>query len=454
MAIMACGADMLLAQDTIRYGDSSSIYLCAPPIVQNSPNDAFDYRYYKPRGNLCDAFISCRADNYDTAHAKLIHRSDYQGYVVNQPTIIYGIAATSTADITTQQTSGTNDTSQFEYEAYAMLVIKEGGNYYHADSARMHNYPPSRHFVYPQSVSDRPDIGDTVVGAYEFYFPEPIVVADTFFVGTRFTDIDCPTEGKRYVHSQAGGLSGNINHQFQLNESMGEYNMTENGFLGCYYPIIVPPNTDSFDCPRVEYFRRTGYVDGRPLFDWSASSGQRPFQVAYGPADQDPDSFIMANASTHPYLLPASDFDTGVLYAARCRGRCHHMCPVHDTMVWGEWSDTVQFYYRPENSVGIALPKGERIAFTLSPNPARDEVTVAVTAGENAVPPCEVVLRDEQGRELLRRRMVVDPGSSSPPTKEGTRLTLSTRGLAAGLYLVTIESPQGSSTQKLLVERN
>ena len=103
------------------------------------------------------------------------------------------------------------------------------------------------------------------------------------------------------------------------------------------------------------------------------------------------------------------------------------------------------------NDEGIEQAEEERF-FTLSPNPARDEVTV--TVGENAVLPCEVVLRDEQGRKLLRRRMGVDPDSSSHPTKEGTRLTLSTRGLAAGLYLVTLESPQGSSTQKLVVERN
>jgi hypothetical protein len=46
------------------------------------------------------------------------------------------------------------------------------------------------------------------------------------------------------------------------------------------------------------------------------------------------------------------------------------------------------------------------------------------------------------------------PGSSSHPSQEGTSsLTLSTRGLVAGLYFVTLESPKGTSTQKLVVER-
>ena len=67
---------------------------------------------------------------------------------------------------------------------------------------------------------------------------------------------------------------------------------------------------------------------------------------------------------------------------------------------------------------------------------------VTVTLGQAAALPCVVTLRDEQGRELLRQRM-----------EEGTSLTLSTQGLAAGLYFVTLETPQGTSTQKLVVER-
>ena len=85
----------------------------------------------------------------------------------------------------------------------------------------------------------------------------------------------------------------------------------------------------------------------------------------------------------------------------------------------------------------MPVERGE-VAFVLSPNPAKERVTVAV--GEDVGMPCTVVLRDEQGRELLRQRM------------EGRELTLSTRGLAAGVCLVTVESPRGSSTQKLVVE--
>ena len=83
-------------------------------------------------------------------------------------------------------------------------------------------------------------------------------------------------------------------------------------------------------------------------------------------------------------------------------------------------------------------PVGDETFFSLSPNPTRDEVTV--TAGDGAGGTCWLTLRDETGRELLRQKM-----------EDGT-LTLSTRGLASGLYFVTLDTAQGSGTQKLVVE--
>ena len=199
----------------------------------------------------------------------------------------------------------------------------------------------------------------------------------------------------------------------------------------------MPPDTDSFECPEVENFRLADHVDGRPLFNWSAQAGQRPFQVAYGPADQDPDGYRVVNASATTYQLPDRELDSTVVYAARCRGRCHHTCPLHDTIVWSEWSDTVHFCTGSRHPVGFVPTEGEGSTFVLRPNPAKERVTM--TVGEGVMPPCVVVLRDEQGRELLRQRM------------EGRELTLSTRGLSTGLYLITLESPQVSCTQKLVV---
>ena len=112
--------------------------------------------------------------------------------------------------------------------------------------------------------------------------------------------------------------------------------------------------------------------------------------------------------------------------------------------------DTAFVAYFVRQQVDIDTVADADILFTITPNPAKERVTV--TIGQGAEPPCTVVLRDEQGRELLRRRMDSYPGSSSHPSQKGTSLTLSTRELAAGVYLVTLESPRGNSTQRLVVE--
>lgn len=86
---------------------------------------------------------------------------------------------------------------------------------------------------------------------------------------------------------------------------------------------------------------------------------------------------------------------------------------------------------------GIDQPEAAAMLFSLSPNPAQEEVTVTVdgVAGSG----CWLTLHDETGRELLRH-WITD-----------RTLTISIQGLAAGLYFVTIDTPQGSETQKLII---
>ena len=86
---------------------------------------------------------------------------------------------------------------------------------------------------------------------------------------------------------------------------------------------------------------------------------------------------------------------------------------------------------------GIDQPEAAAMLFSLSPNPAQEEVTVTVdgVAGSG----CWLTLHNETGRELQRHRIT------------DRTLTISIQGLAAGLYFVTIDTPQGSETQKLII---
>ena len=78
-------------------------------------------------------------------------------------------------------------------------------------------------------------------------------------------------------------------------------------------------------------------------------------------------------------------------------------------------------------------------AFSLTPNPARDIVTVTLSGSCNAAR-ATLTLRDALGKELRR----------ITPSADKTDIPLS--GLPAGTYLLTLSTPQGSSTQKLIVE--
>ena len=78
-------------------------------------------------------------------------------------------------------------------------------------------------------------------------------------------------------------------------------------------------------------------------------------------------------------------------------------------------------------------------AFSLTPNPARDIVTVTLGSICDRAH-ATLVLRDALGKELRR----------ITPSADKTDIPL--QGLPAGTYLLTLSTPQGSSTQKLIVE--
>ena len=94
-------------------------------------------------------------------------------------------------------------------------------------------------------------------------------------------------------------------------------------------------------------------------------------------------------------------------------------------------------YFRSTNRIAEA---GDRLALSLSPNPTSGEVTVLLpTLGEGAV----LTLADATGREVRRQTL--------PPATEASRLRLDLKGLPAGAYFVTVVTPQGSHTERLVI---
>ena len=210
------------------------------------------------------------------------------------------------------------------------------------------------------------------------------------------------------------------------------------------FPIFGAADTDSFSCPEVEGFAFAGINAGYPTFVWDTAVEHGLYQFAYGAYDTPLDSLTVVETNNWYHEL-ITTLSPDVYYQARLRAKCHHSCPVHDTVMWTPWTDPVYFYtgdHMPdtthhEEPEGIAGAEGQA-NFTLAPNPARGSVTLTLAglpAKETAL-----TIHDAAGREMLRH------------TLGEQHTTIPTAELPAGVYTVTVSGPQGSSVRRLVIE--
>ena len=194
---------------------------------------------------------------------------------------------------------------------------------------------------------------------------------------------------------------------------------------------------DAFTCPTVEDFRLGGSYNYTVWFSWDSTFLQSDYQISVGPAQNAPEANRLINTYANPTYI--SELEAGVPYAAYIRAQCPHQCAVHDTTIWSPWSNPVCFVLDSNGRVGIPSQAEEGPQFVLTPNPAKDKVAVTL------LPPitpsdCTLTLADASGREILRF------------AHPDTHLQIDLATLPAGLYLVTLTTPKGSNTQKLVVE--
>ena len=315
------------------------------------------------------------------------------------------------------------------------------------DSARWHGKEIDRYFFTTHRSGGGQD-SHYVIPIYEVYFNHPIDVMDSFSVGIgRYR----PSEGYDNDDAESGPIwyintrnmaATEADYPRTLYITIWEQIMerTDNSFC-LIFPILVPPDTDNYVCAGVDSVRVQGSGTGWVNVAWApGSDDQDLFQIAYGVRGEDPDHYASVTNQESPRVIFDNTIDTGVYYSVRVRGRCHHRCAVHDTLIWGPWSDLVHFYVgNHEPGTGIAAPEATT-AFTLSPNPTSGEVTVVLPPlSEGAV----LTVADATGREVRRQTIA--------PTAETTRLRLDLKGLPAGAYFVTVVTPQGSHTEKLVI---
>ena len=204
-----------------------------------------------------------------------------------------------------------------------------------------------------------------------------------------------------------------------------------------FHTGVGVPDTAPLVCQRVSGLRYEGLVNGWPKLAWESCAGQTRYEVQYAAVGGD--GWHRATITTATEYLLRAEIDPMTRYWVRVRAQCDHHCHIHDTVMTGEWSDTVEFCLNPQGIGDIDAVEGGM--FSMAPNPARGTVTVkpAVAGGEY---PAVLTVSDTKGREMMRYTLT-----------DGSPLTVDVGGLPSGAYLVTLTTrSRRTGTQRLVVE--
>ena len=207
-----------------------------------------------------------------------------------------------------------------------------------------------------------------------------------------------------------------------------------------FHTGIGEPDTVLLDrmCRRVDGLRYEGLYGGYAKFAWERCEWQTRFEVEYAPKGSSSWRSVATTSMTSYVLL--QDLDPSRHYWLRVRALCDHHCHIHDTLLMGAWSDTLEFCLTPEG-VDEAVQAVAQGLFSMAPNPARGVVTVNPTAGEGEYP-AVLTVNDAKGNEVMRRTFA----SGSPQTLDLSKLPSSS-------YLVTLTTrSRRTETQRLVLE--
>ena len=382
--------------------------------------------------------------------AKLsLNKTRAREFVVDTPTTIYGIAAILWGQDTAQR-----DLSVVLYECQNERVtpLKE---------VRWFDSMPFRRIVFEASNCWLPEAAyglkffrDTA-SAYDFYFDTPVTVTDTFLVGYRTFGVDGllhehhpfnNRDSTGYAYVVWMQVTCDLSHNslrprwYFIHDDSTRHHPSNTNWAGVL-PIIEPPcNPDTLFCPAVQDFT-VSVIDSLSIeFSWSSLPEQQNYQISVGRQGTPPDSgHLFYSNVTSPFVIN-DNWDTNEIYVAYIRAQCERHCHPYDydTLLWGVWSDPVNFSF-PHHSgpTGIATAERDARVFTLTPNPAKGIVTVRTSAYS---PNATLTLRDAAGRELL-----------TMPVKQPS-ITIPLHNYPAGTYLVTLSTPGGTSSQRLVVD--
>ena len=185
-------------------------------------------------------------------------------------------------------------------------------------------------------------------------------------------------------------------------------------------------------------------MSGRVDFRWKAGDTAL-YQLAFYTYPDDnlffvTDTLVDTTFRLVDSIAPANMVDGR--YHVRLRKACSYAGSPYGDVVWSDWGEPRQFLYM-HSTAGIDATDGQSPVFLLSPNPAKGTVTVEMDETQRDASLQTIQVVDMEGRVVLTQPW---EGAAAQP------LTLDISGLAAGVYLVRLNTPLGTTTRKLVVE--
>lgn len=332
------------------------------------------------------------------------------------PLTIYGIACTSMG--------GWN--KLYIYDSAMNIIINDTTGYtkppYHSEMPGFwsNNVDTSRYKIFTvpgKRASVFTPLTEKIV-LYFKYFTKPIEVTGSFWIGICTYNQLC-TYCKPYFVIEEHEEPYRINNvrtriYDRGNDVWAEDTLT--GHIPELFAIVAPP------CPEVTGLSAVMDSLGNVDVTWDSADRQIQWVVEmHGPGVS-----VMDTVSECRYHYPG--LYPSMAYAVKVHARC--LGP--DNNIWSDWTSPVQF-----GNTAIDAVEYEPLTVTMSPNPAKDNVTVAAEGYDDAV---TVSVTSISGVEHIRREKVTLP------------LTLDTKGLAAGVYMVRVSTAKGTATRRLMVQ--
>ena len=172
------------------------------------------------------------------------------------------------------------------------------------------------------------------------------------------------------------------------------------------------------------------------VLDWQCDPQVSQWEIQFGSIGFTQGNGFSRFTDHHPYTL------TGLIGESAYDIYVRSVCD--DDWYSEAWSNgiTVTTPYSDINSQ-LSTPN-----FQLTPNPAKDYVDIAVDLP--CPQPCRIILRDATGRELLNTQL-----SNPNPLLRGVRVcySISIFDYPSGIYFVTLVTPQGTTTLKLVIKK-